>query len=341
MKYSVKVEDDFTLDRVVITMRNMYANRTMRNGPSRKAKGRYNECLQKEEDGVLVPADTCTPDEDGILEGLYDCGITDEDHEELSACLAVNPSAIIDLTLGENSLSSLPEGLFADMGSLKDLDLGWMSLEELPEGLFDDVPKLQTLYMGEQNNGLSELPVGLFDGLTKLRILGLGTNNISTLPAGIFSTNTRLSRIDLGENPVTSLPETLFNGLENLHQIGMTQSNQPGPDDNDGGLHITELPAGLFKGLWTLKRVYFRGNLLTTLPEGIFADNMKIKEIDFSNNELVELPESTFLNLPFLEELDLTGNVDLQCKYEVDDSASEEDIEWPEHLDELSVGECL
>ena len=40
MKYSVKVEDDFTLDRVVITMRNMYANRSMRNGPSRKAKGR-------------------------------------------------------------------------------------------------------------------------------------------------------------------------------------------------------------------------------------------------------------------------------------------------------------
>ena len=40
IKYSTEADDDFTLDRVVITMRNMYANRAMRNGPLRIAKGR-------------------------------------------------------------------------------------------------------------------------------------------------------------------------------------------------------------------------------------------------------------------------------------------------------------
>ena len=39
-KYSAEADDDFTLSRAVITMRNMYANRDMRNGPLRKAKGR-------------------------------------------------------------------------------------------------------------------------------------------------------------------------------------------------------------------------------------------------------------------------------------------------------------
>ena len=39
-KYSAEADDDFTLDRAVITMRNMHANRAMRNGPSRKSKGR-------------------------------------------------------------------------------------------------------------------------------------------------------------------------------------------------------------------------------------------------------------------------------------------------------------
>ena len=40
IKYSAEADDDFTFDRAVITMRNMYANRAMRNGPLRKAKGR-------------------------------------------------------------------------------------------------------------------------------------------------------------------------------------------------------------------------------------------------------------------------------------------------------------
>ena len=39
-KYSAEADDDFTLDRAVITMRNMYANRAMRNRPLRKAEGR-------------------------------------------------------------------------------------------------------------------------------------------------------------------------------------------------------------------------------------------------------------------------------------------------------------
>ena len=40
IKYSAEADDDFTLDRAVITMRNMYANRAIRNGPSPKVKGR-------------------------------------------------------------------------------------------------------------------------------------------------------------------------------------------------------------------------------------------------------------------------------------------------------------
>ena len=40
IKYSAGADDHFTLDRAVITMRIMYANKAMRNGPSRNAKGR-------------------------------------------------------------------------------------------------------------------------------------------------------------------------------------------------------------------------------------------------------------------------------------------------------------
>ena len=40
INYGAKADDYFTLGRAVITMRSMYAYRAMRNGPSRKAKGR-------------------------------------------------------------------------------------------------------------------------------------------------------------------------------------------------------------------------------------------------------------------------------------------------------------
>ena len=40
LKFSAEADDGFTLDRAVITMRNVYANRAMGNGPSRNAKGR-------------------------------------------------------------------------------------------------------------------------------------------------------------------------------------------------------------------------------------------------------------------------------------------------------------
>ena len=43
--YSAEADDDSTLDGAVIKMRNIYANRAMRNGPSRKAKGRESDIV--------------------------------------------------------------------------------------------------------------------------------------------------------------------------------------------------------------------------------------------------------------------------------------------------------
>ena len=48
LKYSAEADDDFTLDRAVITTRNMDANTAMQNGPMRKAKGR--------ESAIVVPS---------------------------------------------------------------------------------------------------------------------------------------------------------------------------------------------------------------------------------------------------------------------------------------------
>ena len=59
IKYSAEVDDDFTLDRAVITMRNMYANRAMRNGPSRNVKGRESVRVDTSTTSVVVTCLRC------------------------------------------------------------------------------------------------------------------------------------------------------------------------------------------------------------------------------------------------------------------------------------------
>ena len=59
IKYSAEADDDFTLDRAVITMRNMYANRAMQNGPLRKAKGRESAMVVTSTLSAVVTCSHC------------------------------------------------------------------------------------------------------------------------------------------------------------------------------------------------------------------------------------------------------------------------------------------
>ena len=59
IKYSDEADDDFTLDRAVITKRNMYATRAMRNGPSRKAKGRGSAMVVTSTPSAVVTCSHC------------------------------------------------------------------------------------------------------------------------------------------------------------------------------------------------------------------------------------------------------------------------------------------
>ena len=59
IKYSAEADDDFTLDRAVIKIRNMYANRAMRNGPLRKAIGRESAMVVTSTPSAVVTCSHC------------------------------------------------------------------------------------------------------------------------------------------------------------------------------------------------------------------------------------------------------------------------------------------
>ena len=59
IKFSDEADDDFTLDRAVITMLNMYANGAMRNGPLREAKGRKSATVVTSTPSAVVTCSHC------------------------------------------------------------------------------------------------------------------------------------------------------------------------------------------------------------------------------------------------------------------------------------------
>ena len=60
IKYSAEADDDFTLDRAVITMRDLYVNIAVRNGPLRKAKGRESAMVVTSRPSAVVTCSHCT-----------------------------------------------------------------------------------------------------------------------------------------------------------------------------------------------------------------------------------------------------------------------------------------
>ena len=108
-------------------------------------------------------------------------------------------TALVELSLNENELTTLDADVFNDQTALLALYLFDNALSTLPAGVFDGLTALTELYLF--GNSLSTLPDSVFDGLTALRWLDLGVNSLGTLPAGVFDELTALGRLELQDNP--------------------------------------------------------------------------------------------------------------------------------------------
>eukprot|EP00903_Cladosiphon_okamuranus_P020236 g18573.t1 len=131
-----------------------------------------------------LTGDKCTENDEGELD-LGDCDITDADVESgaLTACFEnFGEGNIVELSLDENSLTTLPSTMFSNLTGLTKLYLDHNSFSTLPAGIFDALVKLDRLYL--QDNGLTTLPAGIFDALVVLDRLYLHDNpDLECLPA--------------------------------------------------------------------------------------------------------------------------------------------------------------
>lgn len=134
------------------------------------------------------------------------CGITDEDLEEVAACLDVFGRANMShLHLRYNILTRIQADLFQGCGQLEHISLNDNGLTTLPLEVLEGVGELKVLNLNR--NSLIAFPGNLFQqhgNLTaprQLQKLLLNMNSLSTLPAELFLELQLLEELDLRLNP--------------------------------------------------------------------------------------------------------------------------------------------
>ena len=190
----------------------------------------------------------------------------------------------------------------------------------LPAGVFDELGSLGLLTL--RNNQLTTLPVGIFDGLSSLVNLGLSNNQLMTLPDGIFDGLENLEYLGLGYNHLVGLTvdDSLFDELTATIELG-GQTNFPQVTDicdrtpqvrdaildaisNALGSHYDCSAVDL--GHVEILRLSYKQ--LASLKADDFDGLANMETLDLSNNQLTKLPDGVFDGLDNLESLNLEGN---------------------------------
>ena len=221
------------------------------------------------------------------------------------------------LNLNDNGLTSLPEGVFDNLAGLRSLELSSNRLEEMQEGVFDNLTNLTSISL--ESNEIGELPDGVFDNLSSLTSLGLSYNGIEQLPDGIFDGLTALQHLDLDYNDIDELPDDIFDSVSDLRLLSLSNNNLTAVPSVISGLSqleslnlgensIEDLPSGTFDSLTSLTYLGLFRNRIRELPDGIFDQLGQLKTLYISTNRISELPEGVFDSLTYLEVLDFSRN---------------------------------
>ena len=184
------------------------------------------------------------------------CTDVTEDHLGQIGSLSINGTDVMTLQLGD----------FSGLTSLQTLEIfGNQNLETLPQGLFADLGSLQELDL--DNNGLTSLPSDVFTGLGELTSLDLGGNSlaVTTLPSDVFAGLNNLASLRLDNNGLTTLPSDVFTGLGSLAGLDLASNG------------LTTLPSDVFAGLGSLAGLDLASNGLTSLPPGVISPELEAR----------------------------------------------------------------
>ncbi|KAI1241604.1 Toll-like receptor 7, partial [Lamprotornis superbus] len=196
------------------------------------------------------------------------------------------------LYLDANQLAEIPRGLPA---TLTLLSLEANSIFSIQEASFSELGNIEVLYLGQNCyyrnpcNVSFEIEKTAFLGLKKLTILSLKSNNLTQIPPNLSST---LKELYIYNNMIQEIQEQDLSGLPNLDILDLRMESQ--------SLRILEFRGNRLDVLW------MDGNARYL---SFFKNLTNLEELDISFNSLRFLPHSVFEEMPpSLRILNLTNN---------------------------------
>ncbi|XP_069746835.1 SLIT and NTRK-like protein 6 [Narcine bancroftii] len=123
------------------------------------------------------------------------------------------------LHLGNNRITEIEDGAFANLTNLHKMYLNGNSIVRLRKEMFIGLRCLQYLYL--EHNIIKEILPGTFSALSQLKVLYLNNNLLHSLPPHIFA-GVPLLRLNLKSNHLMHLPvSNVIDQLEFLVQIDL------------------------------------------------------------------------------------------------------------------------
>ncbi|XP_041448390.1 LOW QUALITY PROTEIN: chaoptin [Drosophila obscura] len=210
------------------------------------------------------------------------------------------------LSLSGNNFSMIPVLGLKNYTQLSYLNMGYNSITDIPEGIFavdSWGSNLQTILL--RNNKITHLHLGSFAGLDQIQEISLSFNDITIHHPLVFENVSRSLKIL--ELSFAVFPARSLESLDPLDALlPLSQLIWLGLDNNN----LKSVSNESFAQMRELSYINLSFNQLKALPRGLFMPDVHshLVEIELSYNGLEHLESQTFHNLGDLQTLNLQSN---------------------------------
>lgn len=212
-----------------------------------------------------------------------------------NAFITFTSQYIWSIRLSGKQIKLIDDGAFVNLNCLHILDLGNNSLSTLTEGMWQGLRGLNTLKLNE--NLIGELKNLVFKELIGLKHLDLSKNRIKKIGIETFEGLHKLETLNLENNFLSNIQSETFASLGSLTSLQLNSNR------------LQDLEVHSWKNLTKLTELNLADNSLTSFDPAYNFSFISLTTLNLSINALTKLNVHALrMHLPALTTIDLNGN---------------------------------